>query len=301
MELSSNFSYPCNGSLPQHSPDFFHCEEIPIKWVCKTLDSEIFRFSFWASPKGSLVRGAIGSHSIAHFAHLYQFLKNLQTTRAFNPVLDPWRMIRKRQHALSPRGIRFVVHGSADGTPHPLIKSIAMEVQKIRKLPVDIEVLTSKKIDDSSLDSIWLVPLLLLPGSHTRKDIPFIASRLRSQGLKVGILPFLGSLRYWALILRHLVNVETHVDPVVFVHHPIKNKLSKRYTEYLSKELNVPVISMNVWKSFESACKSCFSPIPLFLAPNKMSTCMASDGYNSALLEFKLIRDFLIVLFGLLP
>ncbi len=298
--MAANFPQPPNSSLFKHHPDLVHGKEVPIQSASKVLRTITVK-SFGSRANSLAMRRECGLSSIVSFSHLYELLNNDQTTTALNPAIDPWRLIRNKSFGCRPRVIRLIVHGSSDGRPHPLIKSIAMGLENIRGVPVEIEVLTSKKSMESSSDSIWLVPLLLLPGSHTRKDVPLIASRLRTQGVNVGILPFLGALKSWLYILRHLIQIEFQDEPICFTHHPVKNHLFNRYTDYLSKELNAPVIPINDWDSFNSAHKLCFSPIPLFLSPNKISSCLENYGKYSALLEWKLVRNDLISLLGLLP
>ena len=94
-------------------------------------------------------------------------------------------MLRKTNLLVSQRQIRLVVHGALKGQIDPIFCSLAEELGKQRNYPVQIEALTSSVMPEPQSCSVWLVPLLLLPGHHVCRDLPRIRRRLQSQGINV--------------------------------------------------------------------------------------------------------------------
>ena len=146
---------------------------------------------------------------------------NAQLTPAFEASSDPWRLLQKWRTRSKPRAIRLLVHGSADGQIHKILVDVIKQIRESRNALVEVELLTSGTFTDSSADSLWLVPLFLLPGKHVRHDIPLVRQRLSGQGVTVNLLPFLGSWPSWLSILNDFLQKnESNVARPVLLHHP---------------------------------------------------------------------------------
>lgn len=133
----------------------------------------------------------------------------------------------------------LVVHGRQGGEIPPALQELAEELQQRRRAPVALQALTG---DAPPLDvlrpagspGLVLVPLLLLPGSHARVDVPEIAAHWRSSG-RLRRVPFLGAWPAWQQALaKELAAMEGSAQPVL-LHHPLEGPLAARYLRLLEQ------------------------------------------------------------------
>ena len=95
----------------------------------------------------------------------------------------------------------------------------------------------------------WLVPLLLLPGSHARCDVPQIRDRLRSEGVVVKPLPFLGSWEFWWLLMsRWIADVAAQHPSIALIHHPLRPGLPDRFLASLHRRFDLYPFNSSIFK-----------------------------------------------------
>mgnify|MGYP001551744308 FL=1 len=215
---------------------------------------------------------------------------------------QPWPLLRNPSFCSERSALRLVVHGRSGGRIPACCLALADAVSTARQTPVLIEALTAETPPPSPrLQHQWLVPLLLLPGSHVRHDLPAIRQRLRGLGATVTLLPFLGAWRPWVSMLRHWLS-RSMAEPScrVVVHHPLRPGPAERYLHHLARELACPLVPADAWQAFAQRSPASY-PLPLALAPNRMSEVLRQAGGSAALLEDPVIRSGLIDLLVALP
>jgi hypothetical protein len=98
----------------------------------------------------------------------------------------------------------LLVHGRAGGAIPAELTALAAELADRRAAPVLLQALTAAAppAPPASLPGspLTLVPLLLLPGTHVRLDLPAVAAHWRRQG-PLRRLPFLGAWDLWQRVL----------------------------------------------------------------------------------------------------
>tara|TARA_B100000700_G_C15047532_1_gene858662 strand:- start:1931 stop:2635 length:705 start_codon:yes stop_codon:yes gene_type:complete len=233
--------------------------------------------------------------------HRLGFINNSGLSPAFQPENHLCQKIPNKQTNSSPRDLRLVVHGSKGGRIHPLFNYLFQQVKLLRRSNVDIEVLTAEKPSSSSSSSIWLVPLLLLPGNHFQNDIPKIYERLINEGVSTSLLPFLGCWPHWLSILKYLVYLESKASNPVLIHHPLANEIGLNHLVFLKKILKIPVIPWTEWQKYTIRSKKHNSPIPFCFTPNKNTKGLRQEDSISSLLEIDFFLFSLIHSLTLLP
>ena len=213
-----------------------------------------------------------------------------------SPGSDPWPLLRKRPFASVRSNLRLVVHGRSGGSIPACLRELASELKDCRDAPVQLESLTAEHPPEPLGGHTWLIPLLLLPGAHVCDDLPAIRSRLRSQGLLVQQLPFLGAWsRWWSLVIDDLQE-----SSLVPVHHPLRPGRADRFLESLRYRLGRPLISFDAWTEHQRLHPHS-RPYPLTLAPNRMVESLGEAPNMPTLLERPRIRQGLIELLVELP
>lgn len=220
---------------------------------------------------------------------------------------DPWLLLRK-SGSCHLSALRLVVHGRSGGVISSCWLELADVVAKRRQAPVLLEALTAAEpvqtgvmVPRSNPEHQWLVPLLLLPGSHVRSDLPQIRQRLRESGTSTTLLPFLGAWPHWRDLLgRWLTPSGGASSRLAVVHHPVRPGPADRYLTLLAAQLGCPLVPADQWELFEQQNPGC-QPRPLALAPNRMSEALRQAGGSPALLEVPLVRSGLIDLLAALP
>ena len=214
-------------------------------------------------------------------------------------AIDPWPLLRNSGSSRERRVLRLVVHGRSGGVVPECFITLADAVQQRRGAPVQLEVLTSADQPPRPESSTWLIPLLLWPGAHARIDLPAIRQRLQSAGAVVTMLPFLGAWPLWwdavELVLHRL-----HVSDAVLVHHPLRSGVADRFLVSLASRLDLPLVPFDCWPSHRLQHPQA-TPLPLTLAPNRMTDALREAGGLPPLLEHPLTYQALIDLLAALP
>ena len=143
---------------------------------------------------------------------------------------------------LRPSPLVLVVHGRQGGVIPPALLDLAAELERHRGVPVLLQALTAAAPQPSvafqqaahRAGGATLVPLLLLPGSHARVDVPGIAAHWR-QAVGLRVLPFLGAWPAWQRALaEELTAIGGSATPVL-LHHPLAGPLAARYLGLLEQ------------------------------------------------------------------
>ncbi|MBC8168720.1 MAG: DNA mismatch repair protein MutS [Synechococcus sp. TMED66] len=214
---------------------------------------------------------------------------------------DPWPLLRKRGELSGATALRLVIHGRSGGLVPPCLQQIVVAVAERRAAPVELEVLTAEHPSPVQCGSQWLVPLLLLPGSHARSDVPLIRNRLKAEGVVVKSLPFLGAWDcWWVLMSRWIEDVAAKHPSLALVHHPLRPGISDRFLASIQRRFDLPVVPFDAWDQFANDHPNVV-PLPLSLAPNRMSEALRQAGGLPSLLEDPQLRQGLIHCLALLP
>lgn len=133
----------------------------------------------------------------------------------------------------------LVVHGRQGGEIPGALQDLAAELQERRGAPVRMQALTGEPPPVDGLrpacsSGVLLVPLLLLPGSHARVDVPAIARYWRASG-PLRRLPFLGAWPVWQQGLAEELAAMGGSETPVLLHHPLEGKLAARYLQLLEQ------------------------------------------------------------------
>lgn len=180
----------------------------------------------------------------------------------------------------------LVVHGHGGGLIPEVVQRLVDRLRHGRQAPVWIQALTAPPLILPATQRLLVVPLLLTPGSHVRCDLPVLRQRLRDQGHRVTMLPFLGA---WGPWLAHLRQLAATAECEALLHHPLRPGVATRYLDALSRWLGIPLVSADQ----PEAGFSC--ALPLALAPNRMT------AQQRALLERPQTHDLLFDLLRDLP
>jgi hypothetical protein len=222
-------------------------------------------------------------------------------TRSAQGASDPWPLLRKRGELSGATALRLVIHGRSGGLVPPCLQQIVVAVAERRAAPVELEVLTAEHPSPVQCGSQWLVPLLLLPGSHARSDVPLIRNRLKAEGVVVKSLPFLGAWDcWWVLMSRWIEDVAAKHPSLALVHHPLRPGISDRFLASIQRRFDLPVVPFDAWDQFANDHPNVV-PLPLSLAPNRMSEALRQAGGLTSLLEDPQLRQGLIHCLALLP
>lgn len=295
--LTTDFTEHAHGSLPDHPPDLCHRRQVAIE--CR---SALRSLPVRASAVGGVDRAwALSGHDA-------MVLNQFALTSSASAHCDPWPSLRKsRSCQLS--ALRLVVHGRSGGVIPSCWLELADVVARRRQAPVLLEALTAAEpvqagvmVPGSNPDHQWLVPLLLLPGSHVRSDLPQIRQRLRETGTSTTLLPFLGAWPLWRDLLDRWLTPPDQVaaTSLAVVHHPVRPGPADRYLNLLAAQLGCPLVPSDQWEVFDQQNPGC-QPRPLALAPNRMSEALRQAGGSPVLLEVPLVRSGLIDLLAALP
>jgi sirohydrochlorin ferrochelatase len=185
--------------------------------------------------------------------------------------------------------LHLVIHGRAGGEIPVPIRDFASELAERRGTVVRLEALTAAGRPvvagppatpgpPPTGRPVTLVPLLLLPGRHVRRDVPAIRRRLREQGMRVRSRPFLGAWPAWLHHLQTWVGRLRQAGAVpLLVHHPLEDRLGVRYLGMLRGRLQVPLVSAaEAVTTGGGAAHGARTLLPLALAPNRMTAALES-------------------------
>lgn len=159
--------------------------------------------------------------------------------------LDPSleRRLRRRLGALPAAPLLLLVHGRSGGRIPAELRALAAELEQRRGAAVQLLALTDPRLPclpaaDPLAPAATLVPLLLLPGSHVRDDLPRLAAELRRR-MPLRRLPFLGSWPVWQRALaEELVTLAAAAEagPLpLLLHHPLSGPVAERFLGWLAQ------------------------------------------------------------------
>jgi len=180
---------------------------------------------------------------------------------------------------VTPSPLHLVIHGRSGGEIPTEVEAFAADLAARRRATVTIEALSAgPPVLSPDGTVLGLVPLLLLPGWHVRRDLPAIRRRLAATGVPVRFHPFLGAWPAWLHHLRAwLAGARRQGRQPALVHHPLDTALGRRYLAMLGSRLEVPLITTDDAQAYcgggdgKARCL-----LPLALAPNRMTDALAS-------------------------
>ncbi len=213
--------------------------------------------------------------------------------------IDPWPLLRNRSSVGASFALRLVVHGRSGGVVPVGLTTLVEQLQARRQAPVQLEVLTAEAAPATPEQPLLLIPLLLWPGTHVREDIPRIRQRLRAEGADVTLLPFLGAWPLWWELVVSALTLRS--DPsMVLVHHPLRAGVADCFLRTLSQNLGLPLVPFDRWAEHHLH-QPTHRPVPLALAPNRMTEALRDAEGVPPLLDHPLIRQGFIDLLAALP
>lgn len=234
-----------------------------------------------------------------------------------DPSLEP--RLQRRLAALPAAPLLLLVHGRSGGCIPAELQQLAAELQRRRGAVVQLLALTDPQpprlpAADPLAPATTLVPLLLLPGSHVRQDLPRLTAELRRQG-PVRRLPFLGSWPLWqralAAELRDLAAMAA--DPAqlpLLLHHPLQGPLAERFLGLLAHHCSARCLAAGFegaaelpWRAGGAAAVTP-AVLPLALAANRLTDTLRLQAPELAacpLLERPPLRRLLLESLAALP
>ena len=103
---------------------------------------------------------------------------------------------------------------------------------------------------------------------------------------------------WWQLVASALT---LGSDPsTVLVHHPLRDGVATRFLTSLSAQLGLPLVSFDRWAEHQSS-RPQDRPLPLALAPNRMTEALSGANVAPPLLDHPLVRQGFIDLLAALP
>lgn len=304
----------------------------PLAWRRAALEGVAVGLSAWPLPwlipalqrLASDLSPALASQAIDLLARLpggQRPLHQLATRR-----LDPAVASRLRRRLLHTP-LLLVVHGRQGGEIPAVYQELADALQKRRRAPVLVQALTgaTPKADirlwqaASRTGGLTMVPLLLLPGDHVRRDLPVIAASWRAALAagpldaplpKLRRLPFLGAWPHWQQLLAQQFQQQAAGRPWLWLHHPLRGPLAERYLRHLAARLGRPGRPATDPQPPTEPSESSDEPTllaPLSLAPNRLSASLKMEPSAPSrevlppLLELPPVREFLLSALEALP
>lgn len=190
---------------------------------------------------------ALAAKAVDLLARLPQGQRQLRRL-AQRPLAAPVQGRLQRRLRRCP--LVLVVHGRSGGLIPEELQDWARELEQRRGAPVLLQALSSSAPDPGPgfwagaqrAGSVGLVPLLLLPGGHVRKDLPAIARAWRSRldpGLAIALqrYPFLGAWPAWQHLLAGQLADRQGFGAIHWLHHPLEGPLAQRYLAHLGAVL----------------------------------------------------------------
>jgi hypothetical protein len=216
--------------------------------------------------------------ALARLPHARRDLLPLRD-RSLDPSLA--ERLERRLRSRAPAPLLLVVHGRAGGLVPAAWQELAAELERRRGAPVALRALT--RADPAAPPRgerpLGVVPLLLLPGSHARHDLPAIVTALRRGG-PVRRWPFLGAWPRWQQALAAeasaLAADSGGLRPLL-LHHPLEGALAQRYLQHLARLCaaegrSSPYSSADLE---EIALPSRGPVLPLALAANRLTEALS--------------------------
>jgi hypothetical protein len=236
--------------------------------------------------------------------------------RALVPALA--ERLERRLRALPASPLLLLVHGRAGGVVPQELEALAAALAERRGAPVGLRALTEPAPAPVPRGArpLLVVPLLLLPGGHARRDLPAVVAELRREG-PVRRVPFLGAWPQWQQALAAELGATVaaasmaaapapeQAEPPLLLHHPLEGPLAARYLRHLEQRCGAlcrpaPYSSANP----EELALTIRGPVlPLALAANRLTeTLQPRLGEAAApLLERPRLREALLLALEALP
>ena len=210
--------------------------------------------------------------------------------------------IRDRlRRRIRPTPLVLLVHGRQGGLIPEALQDLARELASRRGAPVLLQALTADPPEGDErfwqaarrAGALSLVPLLLLPGGHVRRDLPAIAAAWRARvrpDVALRTLPFLGAWPGWQQSLaevlaqaRGAAAARPGASPAaVWLHHPLEGPLACRYLGLLASVLGAPGLAAPYTGPVDHLWAGQPEPVvllPLSLAPSRLSEAL-SEGLS---------------------
>jgi len=173
----------------------------------------------------------------------------------------------------------LVVHGRSGGMIPPELQELAAELEGRRGAPVGVRALTQADPAEPPCGggALRVVPLLLLPGGHVRRDLPVLMADLRRRcAVPPRRLPFLGAWPCWQRLLAaeaEALAKSTADRRLLLLHHPLEGALAGRYLALLGRRCRAecrpaPYSSL---ESEETGLAFNRPVLPLALAANRLT------------------------------
>ena len=251
---------------------------------------------------------------------------------AQRPLAAPVQGRLQRRLRRSP--LVLVVHGRSGGLIPEELRDWARELEQRRGAPVLLQALTRDAPDPSPTfwagahraGAIGLVPLLLLPGGHVRKDLPAIARAWRNRlgpgpAIALQRYPFIGAWPAWQQLLAAQLADRQAFAAIHWLHHPLEGPLAQRYLAHLGTVLGSAGLATPYTADLADLVLPVDRPdpgtvavLPLTLASNRLTDTLDA-GQRLALppgqarppqplpplLQQPAIRQFLLTALGALP
>ena len=200
---------------------------------------------------GDLDPGLAGA-AVDLLARLPQGRRSLRRLLPTSLAADVRARLRRR---LPPTPLVLLVHGRQGGLIPMELQGLAAELSQRRGAPVLLQALTAEapEVDASfwaaarRAEGFSLVPLLLLPGGHVRRDLPAIASAWRaraaaphtSPAVPLRRFPFLGAWPAWQRALADVIAQAAahHGAEPLWLHHPLDGPLAQSFLSHLAAVL----------------------------------------------------------------
>lgn len=201
----------------------------------------------------------------------------------------------------------LVVHGRAGGVVPAELTQFADELAGRRGTPVFMQALTAPVArEPAALPALTLVPLMLLPGTHVRQDVPAIAQHWRRL-CAVRRLPFVGAWPAWQQALRdelavlHQGGNSAVVGPLL-LHHPLEGTQGARYLRHLAQVTGAQCQPTPYSaEQLEALALTLDAPaLPLALAANRLTDRLGSR-VGAPLLQRTRFRQVLLQRLEALP
>lgn len=236
------------------------------------------------------------------------------------------------QRRLRRSPLLLLVHGRHGGLVPPVYGELADNLAERRGAPVLIQALSGEPPEASAqfwwagrqAGQVTLVPLLLFPGEHVRRDLPLLAATWRDQARLHGgeqsppplrRRPFLGAWPAWQALLREVLAEAAAAagGPCgrLALHHPLQGPLPERFLGHLEQVLGWPLLAAS-YQQEPGAWASRLGDVgllaPLTLAANRLSESLNMGTMHASppavlppLLDLPPVREFLLASLEALP
>ena len=227
------------------------------------------------------------------------------------------------QRRLRRSPLLLVVHGRHGGLVPPVYGELAQTLAERRGAPVLIQALSGEPPEASGrfwwagrqAGQVTLVPLLLFPGEHVRRDLPLLAATWRARApLCLRRRPFLGAWPAWQALLREVLAEAAaaagHPHGRLALHHPLQGPLPARFLRHLEQVLGWPLLAAPYQQepaAWATQLGDAALLAPLTLAANRLSeslnmgTMASPTAVLPPLLDLQPVREFLLASLEALP